>query len=111
MNVEEFRDYCLSLPDTSEDMPFDDKVLAFRVHGKIFVLSDIFEFNSINLKCDPEWAVELRERHSFIRPGYHMNKKHWNTIDLTEECGDDFLKELIGHSYECVRKTLPKKLQ
>jgi predicted DNA-binding protein (MmcQ/YjbR family) len=76
MNPEEIRDLCLSLPGTTEDFPFDREVLAFKVMGKIFLLTNISNFRSINLKCDPEKAMELRERHSAVQPGYHMNKKH-----------------------------------
>ncbi|MCX2745775.1 MmcQ/YjbR family DNA-binding protein [Mangrovivirga sp. M17] len=111
MNIEDFRAYCLSLPYTSEDMPFGEDVLTFRVHGKIFALTGITEFKSINLKCDPERALELRERFDFVKPGYHMNKKHWNTVELSPGCSDSFLKDLVKHSYDCVHKTLPKKLK
>jgi len=76
MNIEMFRDFCLSLKDTTEEFPFDESTLVFKVGGKIFALTDIDLFNSINLKCDPETAIELRERYSSVLPGYHMNKKH-----------------------------------
>ncbi|QCK16055.1 MmcQ/YjbR family DNA-binding protein [Mangrovivirga cuniculi] len=111
MNIEDLRAYCLSLPHTSEDMPFGEDVLAFRVYGKIFALTDISEFKSINLKCDPERALELRERYEFVKPGYHMNKKHWNTVEMSPDCSDTFLKDLVNHSYDCVYKTLPKNLK
>ena len=115
MNIEEFREYCLSFKGTSEDFPFDDKVLVFKVMGKMFALTDVETYDSINLKCDPERAIELRERYTCITAGYHMNKKHWNSI-LTEgissgELGVKELKSLISHSYELVVGSLPKKVQ
>lgn len=110
MNIEYYREYCLSKPGTSEGMPFDDKVLVFKVMGKMFALTDIDAFASVNLKCDPERAIELREQHDGnIIPGYHMNKKHWNTITTDGSVPDTLIKELIDHSYELVVKSLTKK--
>ena len=102
MNIEEFRDYCLEKPGVSEEMPFGPDTLVFKVGGKIFALTDINTFASINLKCDPGRAVELRDQFDFIRPGYHMSKKHWNTVLLESGLSNAMLQELIDHSYALV---------
>jgi len=110
MNIESYRTYCLSKPGTSEGMPFDDKVLVFKVMNKMFALTDIDAFASINLKCDPERAVTLREEFDgAIIAGYHMNKKHWNTITTDGAVPDKLIYELIDHSYELIVKSLPRK--
>lgn len=96
---------------TSEGFPFDEKTLAFKVGGKLFALLDIDEFTSVNLKCDPEKAIDLREQFSGVQPGYHMNKKHWNTVVLQSDVSDQLLLELVVHSYELVFNSLPKKIQ
>ncbi len=115
MNIEEFRDYCLSLKGVTEHFPFDPHVLVFKVMDKMFALTDVETFDSINLKCDPERAIELRERYHCVIEGYHMNKKHWNTINidgvLSGELTSKELKALILHSYELVVRGLPKKVQ
>lgn len=111
MNIEEFRDYCLSFKGTTEDMPFDDRVLVFKVMGKMFVLTDIETFESINVKCDPEVAIELREKYASVIEGYHMHKKYWNTILLDGELTDTQLKHWINHSYEQVVAKMPKRLR
>lgn len=111
MNIEEFRTYCLSKPATTEGLPFDDKTLVFKVHGKIFTITGIETFESVNLKCDPEYAIELREEHDGIQPGYHMNKKHWNTVLMDGSVSDELLYELIDHSYDLVVKGLRKKVR
>lgn len=108
MFVDEIREYCLSLKGTSEAFPFDEQTLVFKVMGKIFALIDIFEAKSINLKCEPEYAITLRTEYSEVQPGYHMNKKHWNTVSLNGNLPHDFIKELIVHSYEQVVKGLKK---
>ncbi len=109
MHIEEFRTYCLSKPSTTEEFPFGPETLVFKVKGKIFALCDIDAFDSVNLKCDPEYAVELRERYpDTIRPGYHMNKKHWNTVETRGGIDPELFRQLIDHSYECVVSTLPK---
>jgi predicted DNA-binding protein (MmcQ/YjbR family) len=102
VNIEEFRDYCLEKPGVSEEMPFGPDILVFKVGGKIFALTDINTFASINLKCDPERAVELRDQFDFIRPGYHMSKKHWNTVLLESGLSNAMLQEMIDHSYALV---------
>ncbi len=111
MDIESFRLYCLHKRGTTEEMPFGEDTLVFKVMGKIFALTDIETFGSINLKCDPEEAVLLREKHSAVEPGYHMNKKHWNTILLDGSVPDNLLLQWIDHSYTCVVHTLPKKLK
>lgn len=111
MTLEYFREYCLTKPGVTEDTPFDQNTLAFRVAGKIFSLTSINEFESINLKCDPERAAELREQHPGITPGYHMNKKHWNSVSTQGNVPDKLILELADHSYELIFGSLPKKLQ
>lgn len=111
MNLEEFRAYCLNLKGTSEGFPFDANTLVFKVMGKMFALTDVEEFTSVNLKCDPERAIELRESFSGILPGYHMSKKHWNTVRFQEDVSDKMVYELVDHSYELVVSSLTKKLQ
>jgi predicted DNA-binding protein (MmcQ/YjbR family) len=111
MNIETFRDYCLAKPGTTESFPFDETTLVFKVMGKIFAITGIETFASINLKCDPDRAIELREEHPVIQPGYHMSKKHWNTIDMDGSLSQSLINELIDHSYEMVVKGLPKKIQ
>ena len=109
--LEEYRDFCLSLPATTEGFPFDQKTLVFKVCDKMFALTDVDEFKSINLKCDPELALELREKYLAVRAGYHMSKKHWNTIDMDGSISNKQLQEWILHSYDCVVAGLPKKLR
>jgi len=109
MNIEEYRDFCLSFPVTTEALPFDEKTLVFKVAGKMFALTDLDKFASINLKCDPEKAVELREKYTSVQPGYHMNKKHWNTIIMDGEMTDREIKSWIRHSYDLVVAKMPKK--
>jgi predicted DNA-binding protein (MmcQ/YjbR family) len=110
MNIELFREYCLSKAHTTEDTPFDETTLAFRVGGKIYALTSLDSINpAANLKCDPEKAIELREMHpGSISPGYHMNKKHWNTV-LVDELDDSLVTGLVDHSYELVFNSLSKK--
>lgn len=112
MNIEFYRDYCLNLKAVSEHFPFDANTLVFKVGGKMFALCDVNQFESINLKCDPERAIELRELYpESIKPGYHMSKKHWNTIEMDGSINDKLILELINHSYDLVLKSLPKKVQ
>lgn len=111
MTLQELREHCARKHGFSEDLPFGPEVLAFRVGGKIFALMDIDDFESVNLKCDPERAVELRERYAGITPGYHMNKQHWNTIVTSGSVPDRLVLELADHSYDLVRASLPKKLR
>jgi predicted DNA-binding protein (MmcQ/YjbR family) len=111
MDIIMFREYCLSKPGVTEDTPFDEVTLCFRVGGKIFAITDIDSFESVNLKCDPERAVELREQHPGILPGYHMNKKHWNTVLCDGSVPQKLILELTDHSYQLIRDSLPKKVQ
>lgn len=111
MNIEVLREYCLSLPYVEEKMPFDETVLAFMIGGKIFCLTNIDKFDFINLKCDPEKAILLREEFTEITPGFHMNKKHWNSVNMLGNLLDKMIKELINHSYELVFESLPKKVK
>ncbi len=111
MNLEEFRNFCLSLAHVSEGFPFDNKTLVFKVHGKMFALCDVDKFESVNLKCDPEKAIDLREQFSGIFAGYHMSKKHWNTVQLNADVDDKLLLDLTKHSYDLVFAKLPKKLR
>lgn len=109
MNIEAFREYCLSKPATTEDFPFDENTLVFKVMGKMFALTDLELFESVNLKCEPDLAVSLREQYESVRPGYHMSKKHWNTVLMDGMISDKLLKEWIDHSYELVVNGLSKK--
>ncbi|HSJ67600.1 MAG TPA: MmcQ/YjbR family DNA-binding protein [Anditalea sp.] len=111
MDIEFFRSYCLSKRGASEDTPFDENTLCFRVGGKIFAITDIDKFESVNLKCDPERATELRELHNGITPGFHMNKKHWNTVHFNLDVSDRLVLELVDHSYDLILNSLPKKVQ
>lgn len=108
MNIEQYRDYCLAKPGTTESFPFDQNTLVFKVMDKMFALADVDQFISMNLKCDPERAVKLREQYEEVIPGYHMNKKHWNTVVIDGVLSDEFLYELIDHSYELIVSSLPK---
>lgn len=112
MHIEAFREYCLSKKGVEETFPFDKVTLVFKVMGKMFALTglDNEEF-TVNLKCDPEWSLELREAYPEIRAGYHMSKKHWNTVAFDEGLEEKFLCELIDHSYDMVVKGLTKKLK
>jgi predicted DNA-binding protein (MmcQ/YjbR family) len=109
MDLDAYIQYCDSLPHSSSGFPFGGDTLVYKVKGKIFALCGIDEFKSINLKCEPDYAVELRERYEAIQPGYHMNKKHWNTVSLDGSLPDKLLKELILHSFERVVLSLPAK--
>lgn len=109
MNIEQFRDFCLALPGVTEEFPFGEETLVYKVMGKMFALTSLDSFESINLKCDPEIAVELRERYDGVSPGYHMNKKHWNTVDVHAGISDKLIYQWIRDSYDLVVDSLPKK--
>jgi predicted DNA-binding protein (MmcQ/YjbR family) len=114
MNVEEVREYCLSVKGASECFPFDDTTLVFKVMDKMFAYMSLEASDSgfrINLKCEAEKAIELREKFSGIVPGYHANKKYWNTIYLDSDVPDNELKTLIQHSVDEVIRKLPRKKQ
>ena len=111
MNIEEYREYCISKPGVTEGFPFDNNTLVFKVMGKMFALTGVNEFNSINLKCDPDYAIELRENYEGIHAGYHMSKKHWNTCNNESDIPDKVMKQLIDDSYNLVTSKLTKKLK
>ena len=106
MDIEKVREYCLKKKFVTESLPFDDETLVFKVANKIFCLLSLTPPYNINLKCDPELAVELREKYEAVTPGYHMNKNHWNTIAL-----DNTIEEWIDNSYNLVYENLPQKLK
>ena len=108
MDIEAFRDYCLSKPLVEESFPFDHSTLVFKVSGKMFALTNLNnEYFTVNLKCDPERSIELREQFEEVQPGFHMNKKHWNTVLFEGRIRHNKLIELIDHSYDLVVKKLP----
>lgn len=111
MTLEYFRDYCLALPHVTEDTPFGPTTLVFRVGGKMFALMDIDNFPYVNLKCDPERAIELREQYPGITPGYHMNKTLWNSVSTRGNVPDPLILELARDSYQLIRDSLPKKVK
>jgi len=109
MDLAEFREYCLTKPGASEETPFGPDVLVFKVGGKIFALAALNALpTTVNLKCDPDLAVELRDRYEQVTPGYHMNKRHWNTVEIESGIADAELRKMIDHSYDLVAKGLRK---
>lgn len=109
MDIDQFREYCLAKKGVTEDFPFDASTLCVRVMGKIFAITGLdAEHFTVNLKCEPDYATELRERHPEVQPGWHMNKTHWNTVDFEGALDMSLLRRLIDHSYEQVVKTLKK---
>ncbi len=111
MTLEYYRDHCLAKTSVTEDTPFGPDTLCFRVGGKIFSICSISEFQYINLKCDPERAVELREQFPGITPGYHMNKKTWNSVSTHGNVPDKLILQLADQSYNLILASLPKKVQ
>ena len=110
MNVEDIRTYCIGKRDVEEGFPFGDQTLVFKTGGKIFLLVSLTAIPlQFNAKCEPERAIELREQHDCIKPGYHMNKRHWNTVIADNTLTGKQLKELIDHSYTLVSKPKKKK--
>ncbi len=109
--LQRISDYALSKDGAEATFPFDDKTLVVKVMGKMYLLIDIEEPSTINLKCDPDKAIELRVEYDDVQPGYHMSKKHWNTVRVNGELTWDFIRELIDHSYDLVVSGLPKKTQ
>ena len=109
MNIEELREYCISIKGVTEDFPFDESTLVFKVGGKMFCLTNLEGDLSVNLKNDPEKNIELREEYPAIKPGYHMSKIHWNTVDIDGSIQDDFIKNLIDESYDLVVLKLKKE--
>jgi len=116
MNIDQLRDYCLTKKGVTEDFPFDEHTLVFKVLGKMFALIGLEKWEVgdrfINLKCDPDYAEELRAEYDSIYPGYHMSKVHWNSVSLNSgEISPRFLMELIDHSYDMVVKGMTKKMR
>ena len=109
MDLAQFREYCLAKANATEGTPFGETVLVFKVSGKIFALASLDEVPvRVNLKCDPDLALELRDRYEQVRPGYHMNKKHWNTVEIEGGIPETELRKMIDHSYELVVRSLPR---
>lgn len=109
MNIEEFREYCLKKPYVTEEFPFGPDTLVFKVVGKMFALVGLeWAVFSVNLKCDPDYSEELRADYEEVQPGYHMSKKHWNTVSFEGSLPGNLLVELIDHSYDLVVNSLPK---
>lgn len=113
MHIEQLRDYCLAKPGVAEELPFGPDTLVFKVLGKVFLLTGLDEVQlSFNVKCDPEYAISLREQHPYtVLSGYHMNKKHWNTVICNGELAEEQLLSFVDHSYDLVVAGLPKKSQ
>jgi predicted DNA-binding protein (MmcQ/YjbR family) len=111
LNIEEIRDYCLAKPGVTEGLPFGEDTLVFKVGEKLFLLTSISQANQFNVKCDPELAIELREKHPEVRPGYHMNKKHWNTVNTDGNLTRRQLCDMIDHSYQLVYSGLAKNIR
>jgi len=111
LNLEELREYCLAKAGVTEGLPFGEDTLVFKVGEKLFLLTSISLGNQFNVKCDPELAIELREKHPEVTPGYHMNKKLWNTVKIDGNLTDKQLLGMIDHSYEQVFAGLPRKVQ
>lgn len=115
MNIQQFYDFCLSKKGVTEHFPFDEETLVFKVGGKMFCLTSLKEWEkgtpSLNLKCNPERAEELRAEYEAIIPGWHMSKIHWNTVAFNSDVSDKMMRELINHSYELVFNSLTKKIQ
>ncbi len=109
MDTVEFREYCLTKPKVAEGTPFGETVLVFKVAGKMFALMSLDEIPATaNLKCDPDLALDLRDRYEQVHPGYHMNKKHWNTVEIEGSIPEAELRKMIDHSYDLVVKSLPR---
>ena len=111
MDIESIWKYCLAKPHAEETFPFDQTTLVFKVGNKMFSLFNIDNFSGVNLKCDPEKSIELRESFSGIIPAFHMNKKHWNTVKVNEDVDSQLIFDLIDQSYELVYNSLPKKIR
>jgi len=111
LNIEQFRSYCLAKQGVTEEFPFGEETLVYKVMGKMFALADVTLFESINLKCEPELAMQLREEYPAVLPGYHMNKKHWNTVLMDGSLSDKLVKTWIDNSYHLVAASLPAKVK
>jgi predicted DNA-binding protein (MmcQ/YjbR family) len=111
MNIEELREYCMAKKAVTESFPFDETTLVFKVAGKMFCLTDLGDDFAVALKNDPEKNMELREQFPAVRPGYHMNKQHWNTVEVDGTISDETLKKLVDESYQLIVQKLPKKIR
>ncbi len=111
MNIEEFRDYCIAKKGVTESFPFGESTLVFKVMNKMFSLTGVENFEFINLKCNPEKAIEFRETYEGIKPGYHMNKQLWNSVYLSKDVPDKLIYQMIDDSYDLIVSSLTKKLQ
>lgn len=111
VNQEDYHNFCMALPHTTASFPFDENVLVYKVHNKIFALADINQWQYVNLKCDPEKALELRAEYQGITPGYHMSKKHWNSVSFDGSIKSDLIYSLTQDSYQLIFQSLPKKLR
>lgn len=111
MNIELFRSYCIAKKGVTESFPFDETTLVFKVGGKMFALCGIEPFEKVNLKCNPEEAILLREEYQAVEPGYHMNKKHWNTVAINQDVLDSQLLSMTDKSYELIFCSLSKSKQ
>lgn len=111
MNIETLREYCISKKGVTESFPFGEDTLVFKIAEKIFLLTGLENSRSFNVKCDPEKATSLREQFPEVLPGYHMNKRHWNTVHYDGSLSENQLKEFIDHSYDLIFKSFPKMLK
>lgn len=112
MNIEEIREYCLSLPHVTEDCPFGPDSVTYRIGGKIFCLLELSgAWQFYNLKCDPDYSIELRDKYDCIRPGFHMNKRHWISIDLNSPLPSQLECEIITHAYHQTAKGMTRNLR
>ena len=113
MSIEEIRNYCLSLPYTAETMPFDDTTIVYKVGGKWFAVADLEASDKVVVKCDPDIAIELRDRHEEVTPAWHFNKRHWNAISLVGDLTEGFIYEQIRNSYMLVihKNVTPRALR
>ncbi|MCU0372614.1 MAG: MmcQ/YjbR family DNA-binding protein [Ignavibacteria bacterium] len=111
MDIETLREYALGKTNVTEETPFGDDVLVYKVNGKIFMLMNFESPFEVSLKCDPELAVEYREHYESVNPGYHMNKTHWNTVTANGDVNQKLMKEMIDHSYGLVVESLPKSIR
>jgi predicted DNA-binding protein (MmcQ/YjbR family) len=109
MNIEDIRNYCTSKKSVTESLPFDDDTLVFKVMNKMFLLTNLSGDLTINIKCEPVKAIELREKYSSVKPGYHMNKNHWNTVEIDGFIPDKLICQWIDDSYNLIVESLPKK--
>ncbi len=111
MNFSDIYDHCIQKKGAQETFPFGEQILVFKVGNKMFALIDVDNSNSVNLKCEPEKAIQLREQYQGVLPGYHMSKVHWNTVLLKEDVPDSLIKSLMDHSYDLIYNSLSKKVK